>query len=57
MNASFTFSDNDLIYVKINASKADVNIDESAFGWDSGSECNSWTGDIKDNPCIEWVNG
>ena len=43
--------------VRIKAAKAQVTLDAAAFSWKENSNCALWTCDIKDNPCIDWVNG
>ena len=53
-----TYGRNAITNVSIKALKSNVTFEYSnVFEWASGSNCATWTGDIKDNPCITWVNG
>ena len=54
------FSGSELSTVNIKAKKENItieNVENSTFGWKYGTECYTYTGDIKGNPCITWVNG
>ena len=59
-DGAFQTYSNLLDSVSIKAKKENITIENSenvTFKWKEGTECYTYTGDIKDNPCITWVNG